>query len=90
MTEKTEGEHLRERIRRVIHDVVGSSPDSDDENLRDIGVDSFRLIELATALEAEFSISIPDEHLQWCSLESVGRITETVAKGLSANEIEEL
>lgn len=90
MTGKTEDGHLRERIRRVIHDVVGGSPDSDDENLRDTGVDSFRLIELATALEAEFSISIPDEHLQWCSLESVGRITETVAKALSANEAEEL
>jgi acyl carrier protein len=90
MTEKTEDERLRERIRRVIHDVVGSSPGSDDENLRDIGVDSFRLIELATALEAEFSISIPDEHLHWCSLESVGRISETVAKGIPSNEVEKL
>jgi acyl carrier protein len=90
MTEKTDDEHLRQRIRRVIHDVVGSSPDGDAENLRDIGVDSFRLIELATALEAEFSMSIPDEHLQWCSLVSVDRITETVAKGLSSNEAEEL
>lgn len=90
VAEKTEDEHLRERIRRVIHDVVGNSPDSDDENLRDIGVDSFRLIELTTVLETEFSISIPDEHLQWCGMETVGRISETVAKGLPSSVVEKL
>jgi acyl carrier protein len=62
-----EGSH-RERIRAVIRDVVGNCPDSDDANLRDHGVDSFTLIELATALEEKFSITIPDELLQWCTM----------------------
>lgn len=88
MIEKFEDEHLRERIRRVIRDVVGRSPGSDDDNLRDIGVDSFRLIELTVALENEFSISIPDDSLQWCSMDSVDRISATVAKGIPVNEAE--
>jgi acyl carrier protein len=88
VAETTEDEHLRAHIRRVIHDVVGKFPDSDDENLRDIGVDSFKLIQLTTVLESELSITIPDEHLQWCSMETVSRISDTVANGLPSNEVE--
>lgn len=88
MTEKLDEQHLRKRVRRVIHDVVGSSPGNDEENLRDIGVDSFRLIELTVALETEFSMSFPDESLQWCSMESVDRISETIAKELPSSEVD--
>ena len=77
---------MRERIRRVIKAVVGRSPDNDDENLRDLGVDSFMVIELTMALESEFSITIPDESLQWCSMENVGQIEKIVADGLEHSE----
>lgn len=89
MTQIADGGDLRQRIRRVIQDVVGMSPNSDDQNLRDAGVDSFKLIELATTLEDRFSVSIPDERLQWCSMESVDRISETIAEALSSSEVEE-
>lgn len=75
----------QERIRRVIRDVVGQVPDSDEENLRDIGIDSFMVIELTIALESEFSISIPDAQLEWCNMQTVGRISEIVVKALAPN-----
>ena len=86
MTEIFEEDARRERIRAVIRDVVGDCPDSDDVNLRNHGVDSFTLIELVTALETAFSISVPDEYLQWCRMESVARISETITRGLLAAE----
>jgi acyl carrier protein len=77
---------VRERVRRVIKEVVGRSPGSDDESLRDLGVDSFMIIELTMALEAEFSITIPDESLQWCTMDNVGQIDKIVVGGLEQSE----
>lgn len=50
---------------------------SEDTNLKDLGADSFDLLELVTALEDEFSLTMDDE--------AVGRI-ETVAQVADAIE----
>lgn len=81
MTDSIDEDTRRERIRAVIRDVVGNCPDRDDANLRDHGVDSFTLIELATALEEKFSIIIPDELLQWCTMATITAISGSVAQG---------
>jgi acyl carrier protein len=86
VAEEDEAGAVRERIRRVIKEVAGRSPGSDDENLRDLGVDSFMVIELTIALESEFSITIPDESLQWCNLESVGQIDKIITGELGQSE----
>lgn len=86
MVEESENEGTRERIRRVVRNVAGHAPDNDDENLRDIGVDSFMIVELTIALESEFSISVPDDQLQWSSMETVSRISEIVARCTAAGE----
>jgi acyl carrier protein len=50
---------------------------SDDESLFDSGtLDSFALPDLVTALEQEFSISIPDSDMNPRKFESVARIGE--------------
>lgn len=84
MVEAIDDENVRERIRRVVKEVVGRLPDTDDGNLRDIGVDSFTVVELTMALESEFSITIPDEQLEWCKMENIGLLSQIVVKGLSA------
>jgi acyl carrier protein len=76
--EATKHGDTSERVRRVVEDVVGRAPDADGEDLRDVGLDSFMVVELTIALETEFSIVIPDEQLQWCSLETIDRISATV------------
>jgi acyl carrier protein len=86
MAEENERAAVRERIRRVVSEVVGRSPGSDEENLRDLGVDSFMMIELTMALESEFSITIPDESLQWCTMDDVGKIYEIVVGDLEQSE----
>jgi acyl carrier protein len=86
MAEENEQAAVRERIRRVVKEVVGRSPGSDDESLRDLGVDSFMMIELTMALESEFSITIPDESLQWCTMDNVGQIDKIVVDGLEQSE----
>ncbi|MGI8667313.1 MAG: acyl carrier protein [Jatrophihabitans sp.] len=42
---------------------AGESPIADESNLRDLGLDSMRSIELLFAVEDAYGVVLPDEHL---------------------------
>lgn len=84
MVDGTNDGDLRSRIRRVIEQVSGTAPAQDGDDLRDTGMDSFLVVQLAIALEDEFSVAIPDEHLEWCRVHTVDQISKTIGDLLPA------
>ena len=46
-------------------------------NLKEIGADSFDLLELVTALEEEFSMTFPDEAVG--TISTVGQVVDAIA-----------
>jgi acyl carrier protein len=66
----------RTKIVTIIRQVAGKSVDpSPEESLFESGVlDSFTLADMATALEKEFSLRIPDSDLTPRKFDSVARI----------------
>lgn len=79
-----------QRIRRVVTTVVNRSPEGDDTDLRDIGMDSLALIELTLALESEFDVAIPDDQLAYCHLGTVHQISEVLRRLRSARGVSSL
>lgn len=78
-------EVTRARVRRIVCEVVGCGPEVDVDNVRALGIDSFKVVELTLALEDEFAIAIPDDKLLWSSLETIDRIAALVEGSASAD-----
>jgi acyl carrier protein len=72
-----EREEIYEKVAEVIVDQLNVERDDvSDESafIDDLGADSLDLVELVMALEAEFSVSIPDE-----DVESIKTVADAVA-----------
>lgn len=68
----------RERVRGLVEKVAGKAvPEDPEESLFESGVlDSFKLPDLVSALEQEFSIHVSDADLRPRNFESLARIEE--------------
>ena len=68
----------RERVRGLVEKVAGKAVPADpEESLFESGVlDSFKLPDLVSALEQEFSIQVSDTDLRPRNFESLARIEE--------------
>ena len=56
------------KVIEVVDDTLSLGDDvtlDENTNLKEIGADSFDLLELVTALEDEFSMTFPDEAVGW-------------------------
>jgi acyl carrier protein len=71
----------RERVRGLVEKVAGKAvPEDPDESLFESGVlDSFKLPDLVSALEQEFSIQVSDADLRPRNFDSLARISEYLA-----------
>jgi acyl carrier protein len=71
----------RERVRGLVEKVAGKVvPKDPEESLFESGVlDSFKLPDLVSALEQEFSIQVSDADLRPRNFESLARIEEYLA-----------
>ncbi|HWL06766.1 MAG TPA: acyl carrier protein [Xanthobacteraceae bacterium] len=66
-----------DRVRAVIADTMGTTPDKIDANahlIDDIGCDSLDYVEITIGLEKEFAVHIPDR-----DVEHLHRVSEIVA-----------
>ena len=64
----------------VVNDTLSLGSDvtlSADTNLKELGADSFDLLELVTALEDEFSMTFADDAVG--SIETVGQVVDAIA-----------
>jgi|HubBroStandDraft_1064217.scaffolds.fasta_scaffold192114_1 acyl carrier protein len=70
----------RQRVRGLVEKVAGKAvPEDPEESLFDRGVlDSFKLPDLVSALEQEFSIHVSDADLRPRNFESLARIEEYI------------
>ena len=70
----------RARVRGLVEKVAGKAvPDDPEESLFESGVlDSFKLPDLVSALEQEFSIQVSDADLRPRNFESLARIEEYI------------
>jgi acyl carrier protein len=59
--------NLEEKVRKIIADTLSKSESeikAESSLTEDLGADSLEIVELAMAMEEEFSIEIPDEDIE--------------------------
>ena len=73
----------RQEILSKVIEIVNDTLDIDDDvelteatNLKDLGVDSFDLLELVTALEDEFETTMDDEAVE--KIATVGQVVDAI------------
>jgi acyl carrier protein len=70
-------------VRRLLRDRSIDREFAFEDNLRDVGLTSLDMTSLVFAIEAEFSIEIPDRAItpaNFTSVASIGRLIRTVAQ----------
>ena len=68
------------KVIEVVDDTLSLGDDvvlNEGTNLKEIGADSFDLLELVTALEDEFSMTFPDEAVG--TISTVGQVVDAIA-----------
>ena len=68
------------KVIEVVDDTLSLGDDvtlDENTNLKEIGADSFDLLELVTALEDEFSMTFPDEAVG--TISTVGQVVDAIA-----------
>lgn len=87
----TDGDHILVRVTNLIRSSAKLLEPGEElapqQELLDIGIDSFGLLELITNIELEFDIAIPDEMLTRETFQSAHSVTEAVRQimaGVSA------
>ena len=68
------------KVIEVVDDTLSLSSDvtlDEQTNLKELGADSFDLLELVTALEDEFSMTFADDAVG--SIETVGQVVDAIA-----------
>ena len=68
------------KVIEVVDDTLSLGDDvvlNEGTNLKEIGADSFDLLELVTALEDEFSLTFPDEAVG--TISTVGQVVDAIA-----------
>ena len=68
------------KVIEVVDDTLSLGDDvtlDESTNLKEIGADSFDLLELVTALEDEFSMTFPDEAVG--TIATVGQVVDAIA-----------
>ncbi len=68
------------KVIEVVDDTLSLGDDvtlSEATNLKELGADSFDLLELVTALEDEFSMTFPDEAVG--TIATVGEVVDAIA-----------
>ncbi len=73
----------RDAIVKTVIEITGDTLDTDvelteDTNLKELGADSFDLLELVTALEDEFELSLIDEDVE--KIATIGEIADAVVR----------
>lgn len=73
----------RDAIVKTVIEITGDTLDIDvelteDTNLKELGADSFDLLELVTALEDEFELSLIDEDVE--KIATIGEIADAVVR----------
>jgi acyl carrier protein len=83
MTPIPDREHILQRMKVVISDKINVDPAllEPQARLKDIGLDSFSLIELVFLAEEEFRIRIPIEQLE---VKTVGDVLDVIATRMAA------
>ena len=83
----TQSGRVSDELCRFLRDRILAEGVSFDENtpLRDLGVDSFALVELLLFIEKRFGTAVPDAHLTRANLHSVAALARCV-RGLAGGE----
>lgn len=69
------------KVIEVVDDTLSLGDDvtlGEDTNLKELGADSFDLLELVTALEDEFSVTFPDESVG--TIVTVGEVVDAIMR----------
>lgn len=65
---------------------LGDRPLTEDTNLRDLGLDSMRSIDLLFAIEDALGVTLPDEDLDGDTFETVGSLWRAISAVMVAGE----
>lgn len=71
--------NIREKIKELAKEALGAEL-SEEEDLRESGVDSLGLVSLIVAVEEEFGLTFRDDDLQPERLRTLGDLTELTEK----------
>lgn len=73
---------ILEKVKNIVSETIGvdASSVSEDTVFADLGADSLDLLELVTAFEDEFGMTIPDDDL--ASIKSVKDAVDAIAKAV--------
>lgn len=71
-------QEIREKVVELVNDTldVDNVELNEDTNLKDLGADSFDLLELVTALEDEFELTMDDEDVE--KIATVGQVVDAI------------
>lgn len=71
-------QEILEKVVELVNDTldVDNVELSEDTNLKDLGADSFDLLELVTALEDEFELTMDDEDVE--KIATVGQVVDAI------------
>lgn len=71
-------QEILEKVVELINDTldVDNVELNEDTNLKDLGADSFDLLELVTALEDEFELTMDDEDVE--KIATVGQVVDAI------------
>ncbi len=71
-------QEIREKVVELVNDTldVDNVELNEDTNLKDLGADSFDLLELVTALEDEFELTMDDDDVE--KIATVGQVVDAI------------
>lgn len=71
-------QEILEKVVELVNDTldVDNVEFSEDTNLKDLGADSFDLLELVTALEDEFELTMDDDDVE--KIATVGQVVDAI------------